>query len=69
MINLEKIKMEPVILFIKENGKIGIINGHKRIVTLKLIGITELKPDMYNYSDNSYKKDIIFIKDIEDETN
>jgi len=31
------------------------------------MGFTELKPNMYSYSDGSYNKDIILLSDIEDE--
>jgi len=67
MINLNKIKMKPIVLNKKEGGRLQILYGHKRVKVLKIIGVTKLKPDMYNYSDGSYNKDIILMKDIEDE--
>lgn len=67
MINLDKVKMEPIILSKRENGRVQIINGHKRVNILKIMGITELRPNMYTYSDGSYNKDIIHLHDIEEE--
>jgi len=67
VVNLDKLKMEPIIVYKKNNGKVGIISGHKRFKILRLMGITELIPEMYNYSDNSYNKDILKINDIEDD--
>lgn len=67
MIDIEKIKMEPLVLYKKENGKFGIINGCNKFKILKILGVTELQPEMYNYSDNLYKKDIVKITNIEDE--
>jgi len=67
MLNLDKIKMEPIVVYKKKNGKIGIINGHKRIKILRIIGCTELSPEMYNYSDSSYNKEILKISEVEDD--
>jgi len=67
MIDLNKIKMEPVVLNRKGNGRFEILSGHRRIKILKIIGVTQLIPDMYIYSDGSYNKDVILINDIEDE--
>ena len=67
MININKIKMEPLVVYKKENGKFGILNGHNRFNILRIMGISELSPEMYNYSDNSYNKDILKIIDIEDD--
>ena len=67
MIKLDRIKMEPIVVYKKNNGKIGILNGHKRLKILKIMGVTELIPEMYNYNDNSYDKDILKMKDIDDE--
>ena len=66
MINLDKIKMEPLVVCKKENGKFRVISGHNKFKILKIMGITELNPEMYNYSDNLYNKDILKIIDIED---
>ena len=67
MINLEKIKMVPIVVYKKENGKFGIVSGHNKLKILRMIGITILNPKMYNYSDNSYNKNILNMMDIEDE--
>jgi len=67
LIDLEKIKMSPLVVFKKENGKFGIVSGHNKLKILRRIGITALNPEMYNYSDNSYNKDILNMTDIEDE--
>ena len=67
MIDLDKIKMEPLIIYKKENGKFGIVSGHNKFKILRIMGITELNPEMYNYSGNSYNKNILNIMDIEDE--
>jgi len=61
-----KIKMEPVVLSKKENGKFEVLSGHQKIKTLSFIGVTQLQPTMYVYCDGSYNKDIILMKDIED---
>lgn len=59
--------MEPLVLNRKENGMLEILKGHNKIKILKMLGITQLKPKMYNYSDGSYNKDIILMNSIEDE--
>lgn len=65
MVDIEKIKMEPLILYKKDNGKIGIFSGYNRFAVLKIMGLTELKPNLYKYSDGSYNTDILNIIDIE----
>ncbi len=67
MLHSDKLKMEPIVVFKKKNGKVGILNGHNRFKILSMIGYTELKPEMYNYSDNSYDKDILKMIDIEED--
>ena len=59
--------MEPLVLYKKENGKFGIINGRNKFKILKILGVTELNPEMYNYTDNLYKKDIVKTINIDDE--
>ena len=59
--------MDPLVVYKKENGKVGIIRGHNKIKILRMMGFTELRPEMYNYSDNTYRKDVLKIIDIEDD--
>jgi len=58
--------MEPIVIYRKNSGKLGILNGHKRFKILRLMGINELKPEMYNYNDNKFNKEILKISDIDD---
>jgi len=67
LIDLKKITMAPLVVYKKENGKFGIVNGHNKLKILRMIGITALNPEMYNYSDIPYNKDILDMMDIEDE--
>lgn len=67
MIDIEKLKMQPILLGKKNNGKVEIISGRNRLKVLRIIGVTELSPEMYNYSDNSYNKNILKMTDIDDE--
>lgn len=65
MVNLNKIIMKPIMITKKNNGKYGINEECNRLKILRIIGITELKPEMYNYSDGSYNMDIIKMDDID----
>ncbi|KYK31559.1 MAG: hypothetical protein AYK22_02375 [Thermoplasmatales archaeon SG8-52-3] len=58
--------MEPIVIYRKNSGKLGILNGHKRFKILRLMGINELKPEMDNYNDNKFNKEILKISDIDD---
>ena len=60
--------MEPIVIYRKENGKFGITRGLNKFNILKIMGFTELRPEMYNYSDNSYNKNILKMKDFEVES-
>jgi len=65
MVDIDKVKMEPLILLKKNNGKIGIMSGNNRFAVLKIIGIKELSPNFYKYSDGSYDNEILKMIDIE----
>jgi len=66
MIPLEKIKIEPITLCKKQNGKICIISGHHRVNTLKILGINEITSKMYILTDGSLSREIVKLSDIED---
>ena len=65
MIQSEKVKIKPLILRKLKNGKLKIVDGYHTANILKFIGIEELTPQMYQFSNGCECSETLKLSEIE----